>query len=230
MKIKRNIAINVVDNVNHLLDITMIVLFAIVLLFAGYIVWDSYSVEVEALLVTNEFKVKQEEILNGEKVVGSITIDGTHIDYPLMQGSDNDWYLKHDYKDDYSIAGSIFLDYRNSLDDNYLVIYGHRMSGGAMFSDIGEYIDEGFYLAHKSARLRLREILYEVKLLGYAEISERDEVFYSIGNYSNDEIMDRFSALRRYGAEYDGGRLVLLSTCDARRYSIRSVVLGEILE
>ena len=72
-----------------------------------------------------------------------IFIRPTNIDYPILAGEDNTSYLKTDYKGDYSPAGSIFLDYRNSrsLDDDYFVVYGHNMAKGLMFSDIKKYIN-----------------------------------------------------------------------------------------
>src|SRR5699024_1912905 len=55
-----------------------------------------------------------------ENVVGWITIDGTHIDYPILQSDNNIDYLTENYNGQYSIAGSIFMDYRNDFEDNDL--------------------------------------------------------------------------------------------------------------
>jgi SrtB family sortase len=62
-------------------------------------------------------------------LVGFLTVEGTNIDYPVMQGIDNSHYLNTDPFGAYSLSGSIFLDSRSSPDfsDEYSVIYGHHM-------------------------------------------------------------------------------------------------------
>lgn len=64
-----------------------------------------------------------------EDMVAWLTIDGTNIDYPVMQGKDNTYYLNTDPFGAYSLSGSIFLDSRCSRDfsDSYSIIYGHHM-------------------------------------------------------------------------------------------------------
>lgn len=75
---------------------------------------------------------------------GWITVEGTNINYPLVQGDDNDYYLNHAYTGDYLPIGSIFVDYRNntSITKNYnTVIYGHNITSGAMFHDVEKFKD-----------------------------------------------------------------------------------------
>ena len=66
-----------------------------------------------------------------------INVEGTNIDYPVVQGSDNDFYLNHDFNKNYLPAGSIFLDYRNDFETDYnTVIYGHHMRNSTMFGQM----------------------------------------------------------------------------------------------
>ena len=76
-----------------------------------------------------------------------ITMPGTAIDYPVMQGSNNYSYINKDVYGSFALAGSIFLDYRNSSDytDPYSLLYGHNMSKHRMFSDINLYKEEEFF-------------------------------------------------------------------------------------
>ena len=71
-------------------------------------------------------------------IVGWIYSEGTPINYPIMQGTDNSYYLKHLYIGEYNGASSIFLDGRNSSDfsDRHIVVYGHHMQNGSMFSSL----------------------------------------------------------------------------------------------
>ena len=76
-----------------------------------------------------------------------ITMPGTAIDYPVLQGSSNYSYINTDVYGEFALAGSIFLDYRNDKDfqDKYSLIYGHDMSQNRMFSDLTLYKDEEFF-------------------------------------------------------------------------------------
>ena len=85
-----------------------------------------------------------------EDVKGWISIAGTTIDYPIVQGEDNDYYLEHNIYREASKRGSIFMDYRNSLQPNEnLVIYGHEMKDGSMFGELTGYKQQSFYEDHR---------------------------------------------------------------------------------
>ena len=85
---------------------------------------------------------KVESILGNENIVGWLYISGTSIDYPVLQGEDNDFFLYNNYLREADQAGSIYMDFRNKSlgeDDNY-IIYGHKMKNGTMFSDLIKYV------------------------------------------------------------------------------------------
>lgn len=80
-------------------------------------------------------------------IVGWIRVGGTEIDYPIVKGSDNDYYLNHNYKDDYNVFGAIFMDYRNKEDfsDENTIIYGHNNVRAGNFKDLHKYEEENFF-------------------------------------------------------------------------------------
>lgn len=86
-----------------------------------------------------------------EDTVGWVRIDGTVIDYPVMQTPDNpDFYLNHGFDKEYSVYGMIYMDAGCSLEEechNYL-LYGHHMKNGAMFASLANYEEEEYYRAH----------------------------------------------------------------------------------
>lgn len=88
-------------------------------------------------------------------IVGWLYIDNTTINYPIVQGEDNSYYLKHLFDKNYSSSGCIFLDCNNSFDfsDYNNVIYGHHMKNGTMFSSLTDYKDQEYYNAHPQAIL-----------------------------------------------------------------------------
>lgn len=82
--------------------------------------------------------------------VGWLTIDGTNIDQPLVQGPNNDHYLGYDYLGNKSSAGALYIDYRNlgNFYDTHMSIYGHYMRNGTMFHDLHLFKDADFLAEH----------------------------------------------------------------------------------
>lgn len=88
---------------------------------------------------------------NGD-MVGWLRIEGTDIDYPVMQTpGDNEYYLRRGFDKLYATSGTLFLDERCSLGPdptaNWL-IYGHNMSDGTMLGELDRYADPDFYAEH----------------------------------------------------------------------------------
>ena len=79
-------------------------------------------------------------------VIGWIAIPGTEISYPLVQGTDNDYYLTHTWNQNSSAVGAIFMDCRCSADFSGFntIVYGHRMNNGSMFAALKHYQKAGF--------------------------------------------------------------------------------------
>ena len=85
-------------------------------------------------------------------MVGWLRIDGTDINYPVMQTpGDNEYYLRRGFDRLYATSGSLFLDERCRLGDdptaNWL-IYGHNMADGSMLGELSRYEDPAFYAQH----------------------------------------------------------------------------------
>lgn len=80
-------------------------------------------------------------------VRGWIDVPSLGVSYPIVQGTDNDYYLDHAFNNEFSWSGAIFLDWKNSptIDDPHNVIYGHHMNDGSMFAALLEYDSESFY-------------------------------------------------------------------------------------
>ena len=81
--------------------------------------------------------------------VGWICIPGTAVNYPVMHTPDDpEKYLRQDFYGEYSASGVPFLDGRCNLDSGNLILYGHNMKNGTMFSDLKKYADAAFREAH----------------------------------------------------------------------------------
>lgn len=85
--------------------------------------------------------------------IGWLSIDGTNISYPVMHTpSDPQKYLRRNFYGKYSQSGVPFLDGRCDLQSTNLIIYGHNMKNGTMFSDLKRYVDRDFLNAHRTVK------------------------------------------------------------------------------
>lgn len=85
--------------------------------------------------------------------IGWLSIDGTNISYPVMHTpSDPQKYLRRNFYGKYSQSGVPFLDGRCDLQSSNLIIYGHNMRNGTMFSDLKRYVDRDFLNAHRTVK------------------------------------------------------------------------------
>lgn len=85
--------------------------------------------------------------------IGWLSIDGTNISYPVMHTpSDPQKYLRRNFYGKYSQSGVPFLDGRCGTDGGNLIIYGHNMKNGTMFSDLKKYLNTDFLNAHRTVK------------------------------------------------------------------------------
>lgn len=106
--------------------------------------------EDEEYIVVPSVNFKYLEYKNPD-FTGWIYLDGTILNYPVVQGKDNDYYLDHTFYGKENSNGCIFIDYRLDLEkDNYnTVFYGHNMKTGAMFALLKKYARQEYYDSHK---------------------------------------------------------------------------------
>nr|WP_304970448.1 class B sortase [uncultured Schaedlerella sp.] len=114
-----------------------------------------------------------------EDIVAWIQIPGIGVDYPVVQGEDNEHYLHYTFDGKENIAGSIFLDYRNRSDftDGKVILYGHNMQDGSMFSHLEEYQDAKFRKEQGKVLLYLPDRVLECEIVECKQVSVRDSVY-----------------------------------------------------
>lgn len=168
---------------------------------------------------------------------GWILADGVGIDYPIMRGTDNDYYLTHLYDGTANANGAIFIDCRNTgifTDDN-TVIYGHNMGNGGMFHGLNEYKYRNFYIEHPTISIFTAEGDYRVELIcGTVEDGNYEFVqfrFDSFGEMS--EYVEGFRARSTFSSDVvlqEGDKLVSLCTCSYEEDNARYMLIGRIAE
>lgn len=163
-------------------------------------------------------------------VVGWIFIPDSKINYPIVQGEDNQHYLKHTWDQKQSASGAIFMESTNSPDfsDFRTIIYGHNMSNSTMFSSLSRYDTEKNWKKYPYVYLVTDE-----GVLRY-EIYSSYKAAVESGTYALELEDARYRAafikLTVEEARYDTGitpavtdRLLTLSTCIGDAYARRVV-------
>ena len=112
-----------------------------------------------------EFDLAKLKVLNPD-TVGWIWAEGTRIDYPIVQGKDNDYYLKHMFDGELNKVGAIFMDWRNGPDfsDKNTIIYGHHMKDGSMFAALADFKDQAAYEKKSEMILFTQDGNYRIEL------------------------------------------------------------------
>ena len=115
--------------------------------------------------------------------IGWIFIEGTNINYPVMHTpSDPQKYLRLSFDKKYSQSGVPFLDGRCSLQDGNLIIYGHNMKNGTMFSDLKKYLDTAFREAHKMIEFQTADGVYLFEVTDVIRTNITDERYNQINS------------------------------------------------
>ncbi len=93
------------------------------------------------VMTYEEYKAKNSD------VVGWITVPNTKIDYPVVRGKDNEFYLVHNVEKESSKHGAVFMDYRNAdpQQQRHIILHGHNMKNGTMFHDLNNYKQRSFF-------------------------------------------------------------------------------------
>ena len=157
----------------------------------------------------------------------------TDIDYPVVQGSDNDYYLDHTTDREKSIIGSIFIESKNRGDfyDDVTVLYGHHIKGGRMFSSLAGYKEQSYYELHPILYLYTPEANYRVELFaGHVLNGVTDE--FPLDFESEEKRQDWIGQLVN-SSTFTGGkepgvneRILALCTCSYEYQNARYVVYG----
>ena len=101
------------------------------------------------------------------EVLGWLWLPNTQISYPLMQGTDNEYYLHNTWKNEPNELGAIFLDHRSAPDfsDFNTLIYGHRMQSDAMFATLRFYAEQAHWESAPLVYVRAGDTVYTLSLI-----------------------------------------------------------------
>ena len=149
-----------------------------------------------------------------------VQIRGTSINYPVMHTpTEPQKYLRRDFYGDYSAGGTPFLDDGETLDCDNLIVYGHHMQTGELFSDLLNYEEQDYWKEHPLVEFETAEGWAQYRIFAAAPVQEEDD-WYSFHWATDPETFSQSVAELLDAALYDTGirpeygqQLLTLSTC-----------------
>lgn len=182
--------------------------------------------------------------LKNADTFGWVTVGGTRIDYPVVQASNNDYYLDHAFTGVFLEAGAIYADYRNGADpatNKNTILYGHNMKNGSMFHDLQSYFDGtgDFLRAHQDIVLATNDGIYTYRIFAlYRADADENYIRTQFGTHAQyaefqAKLCDRTDPLYRALCDTPSSDAVMLtlSTCTNRtetdeRYAIHAYLVN----
>lgn len=163
-------------------------------------------------------------------VIGWIYIPGSKINYPIVQGEDNQYYLEHLWNGQESPAGAVFLEstHNGAMDGFYSILYGHNLNDGSMFGGLHYYETQAYFEGHPYVYLVTDAGVYRYEIYAAHSVSV-DSIVYAV-EIKREDTKARLIRETLADSEIDTGiipevtdRILTLSTCDGN-YSVRWVV------
>ena len=156
-----------------------------------------------------------------------IKVNGTDIDFPVVKGTDNSYYLTHNFDKEKNKAGWIFADYRNKFDgtDKNIIIYGHNMKNGSMFASLKDVIKEEWYNNENNKYIALITENENCKYQVFSVYQIETEEYYLQTNISNfKEFVEKIKGRSKKNFNVDikeTDSILTLSTCaDNTKYRV----------
>lgn len=224
----------IVRLLDTVVDAWLLVIILATMAFGAYSLWDNQNIYHEADASVYKIYDPSAEEENGEDgleklralnpdVVAWLRIDDTKINYPVVQGEDNNQYLNTNAVGEYSLAGSIFLDYRNEADFSSLnsIAYGHHMAQDIMFGQLDEYRERTFFDTHRTGTLYFDCAWHDITFFAFLKADAHDKVLYDPDLTECGDADGFYSYLRSHAQYFEEielsseTRFLTLSTCCA---------------
>jgi len=234
-------AIRITDRI---VDTTVLIVILLLIVIGCYAVWDSGQVyqaanaaryEVYRPTAANEGKSFAELQAINPDVFGWLTVYGTHIDYPVVQGPDNMTYINANAERQYSLSGAIFLDQYSSRDfsDFSSIVYGHHMEKNAMFGELGNFADKNYFDAREYGALYYDGQEHGLEFFAFVHADAYDGAVFraKIPRDEQQAYLDMLLTMALHARDLPvttDDRIVLLSTCSDASTNGRDLLIAKI--
>lgn len=239
-----------VNAADKTVNIIALILFVILLLYAAHGIWYTHSLQNGSFLPDELAQYRPdgekptlEELMRINPDVRSwLTVNDTHIDYPVVQGETDTEYLNKSVMGEFSLAGSIFLSSFNNRDfrDTYNLLYGHHIEGGAMFADVLEFRDASYFEKHQSGTLWYRAAspakADKIEIFAACEAAGNDPRIFGDPSLVSAENLPEFTEyIKSVSVQYRelniraDDRIIALSTCEDAVSFERVILFGRLV-
>ena len=232
--------------VNGLINTLVLVVILLLLAFSCYAIWDSgqvagaaSSARYQAFKPTEENESISFQALQAVNpdVFAWLTVYGTNIDYPMVQGTDNIRYVNTNAEGRHSLSGAIFLDFRSAPDfsDFSSIVYGHHMESATMFGEIAMFSDAAYFDARRHGMLYYNGEAKGLEFFAFVHADAYDRSVFRIRiteEADQQEYLDLLLGMAMHTRDdvsvTTNDRIVLLSTCSAESTNGRDILIGKI--
>ncbi|MCL2426615.1 MAG: class B sortase [Oscillospiraceae bacterium] len=241
--VKRSVCV-----VNFLINLCVLIAIILLIAFGSYSIWDSgqvFSAASSANYATYRPTAEGEadsfadlQLINSD-VFGWLTIFGTNIDYPVVQGQDNIRYVNTDAKGGHALSGAIFLDARSSpnFTDFSSIVYGHHMENNVMFGEIGLFSDRDYFDAHEHGMLYFEGKEHGLDFFAFVNADAYDTDIFRARITEQEEqqaylemLLDMAVHVRSDVSVTTNDRIVLFATCTSNATNGRDILIGKITD
>ena len=173
---------------------------------------------------------------SNDDFVGYLIFDDGFIEQPVVQGSDNEYYLQHDFYQRWNLFGAIYMDCDNYLNSRNMTLYGHNVfySEDEMFSPLLKLLDPEQYLRHNHFKLYYENDVaeYRIKAIYYYDINKDRDFDYRQQDFSQEEFTDYINYVNErnlinsdLGSETEPDRILTIQTCKDLYGTVRVLFL-----
>lgn len=166
-----------------------------------------------------------------------LTVYGTHIDYPVAHTDNNDTYINTDVMGEYSLSGSLFVDYNNAPEftDFSTIIYGHHMEKSTMFGELASFLNQEYFNEREYGELYFGGKNHGIRFFAFLEVDAYDGTVYRTNVSEGEEeayvshLLEVSTNSRPIEISKDD-HIVLLSTCTTDSSTGRHILAGVITQ
>lgn len=243
----RSISIKIIRGASAGVNLFVMIILVAAIGYGCYALWDSYALVQSAS--SDQYQVYQPEATeNGPgfdelqtinpEVIAWLDVYGTKINYPVTQSTDNWKYISRDCKGNYSLTGSIFMDYENNSDfsDFNTILYGHNMTPKIMFGNLKDFKEESYFKSHQYGDLYYDNRHYGLQFFAVLSTSAYNFDIYAPnvqGEASQQTYLDNLLSIATWNRDVGvstNDRIVLLSTCSNSATNERDILVARITD
>ena len=228
---------------NNLISLLSGLLAAFLILYSGYVLYDTFSTQATARnswdLLLTEIDESESTLAQAIAAVNDdyrcwLTVYDTKIDYPVLQGQDDLYYANHDIYGNTSLTGAIYLAANNSGDfsDTYNLIYGHHMADGIMFGALDSFETLNYFNSHRTGVIITKDRVYDLHFFAVLDTDAYESMVYNVGDRDLEALRAwlQDNAMIYDAQAAEGDKIVALSTCRDATTSGRLVIFATMTE